>query len=106
MTKLLLLLPVLFLLGACPGQIKVTELDVSIALFEVDGQTSNVPGVPSVEADGCLLILRNAQLLKDIEPDDDSILSNIYMETDDCVFGKKELETNNRELNSSVRREG
>ena len=106
MIKLIVLLPVLLLLAACPGQIKVTPLDVSIALFEVDGATSGVPGVPSVEADGCLLIIRNAALLKDLQPDDESLLTNVYLETDDCVFGKKALETNNRELNSTLRRDG
>lgn len=102
MIKILSIVPMVLLLTACPGQIKVTPLDVSIALFEVDGKTSNLPGVPSIEADGCMLIIRNAELLKTLEPDTDSILKDIYMQTNDCTIGSPDAPP----VSTGIRRDG
>lgn len=84
------LLPIisLFLLTACPGQIKVQPTDVALTLVEMEINANSIPGAPQVDADGCMLIVRNAALLDD----PDSVLKTLYMETGDCRVGNKETQ--------------
>ena len=74
-------------LSACANQLKVGKNDASISLLAVDGNTG-MPGVTSIRADGCMLIIRNLALLDATEQS----LENIHMETATCQFGLPEKE--------------
>jgi len=77
----------LIILSGCAitkDRLAVEESDVAITLVEIDLDASAIPGFPQIDADGCMLILRNAALLADID------LSGLKMETGDCTLGGTE----------------
>jgi len=81
--KNIFLITVFAVLTACATQLKIGENDVSISLLEVDTVAGVTPGA-RIEADGCVMIIRNADKLTEVKS-----LEAINMKTDDCSFGKE-----------------
>lgn len=82
--KFILALLVVATGSGCASQLDVGQNDASIALFEVDGNTG-APGVTNINADGCMLIVRNLKLLDETNQS----LESIRMKTSTCEFGEE-----------------
>lgn len=70
----------LLLLSGCASQLDLYEGDISVTLVEIDAKATT-PIFGSVEADGCMLIIRGV--------DDVIALDKVAMQTPTCSYGIK-----------------
>jgi len=87
-----ILISLIALMSSCSifnDRLDVDETDLAVTLVEIEVDASNlIPGAPAVDADGCMLILRNA--VNQSEKVLGWLLTTLTMETGDCKIGKSE----------------
>lgn len=95
MRKLTLCAMLLILTGCAlfETRLDVTEADIAFTLAEMEVDAGGIPGTPKLDADACMMLIRNAKLLT--SGDLKELLDNLVMETGDCSFGLTETERSN-----------
>ena len=79
----------LLVLGGCAlfeTRLDVTEEDIAFTLAQMEIDAGSVPGAPKLDAEACMMLIRNAKLLTSGDLKD--VLNKLVMETDGCSWGK------------------
>lgn len=92
----LILCAMLLVLGGCAifeTRLDVTDADIAFTLAQMEIDAGSIPGAPKLDAEACMMLIRNAKLLT--SGDLKEVLNKLVMETDGCSWGKPETEARN-----------
>ena len=104
--KNLVLYIMLLIFSGCAlfeSRLSVTDADLAFTLANMEIDTGGVPGTPKLDAEACMMLIRNADKLT--SDDLKEVLEKLRMETGDCSFGAAGTNIPTAESNTGIRRQ-
>ena len=86
--KILTLCMCMIVLSGCAifeSRLSVQSEDFAVTLAEMEVNIGGIPGTTKVDADACMLLIRNATILGSAQLKE--LIAGLHMETGDCKFG-------------------